>query len=134
MNSDIKSKFNSYPLNIRPKLERLRELIFEVAANTEGVGKLEEALKWGEPAFLTSQSKSGTTIRIDWKDKNPNQYAMYFNCQTTLIETVKTLFPELKTEGSRAILFNISDQLPEDEIRNCIAMALTYHQSKKNQR
>ena len=44
---------------------KLRQLIFDVAAKTKDVGQLEETLKWGEPAYLTSESKSGSLIRID---------------------------------------------------------------------
>ncbi len=68
-------------------------MIFDVAASTEGVGAIEETLKWGEPAYLTTASKSGSTIRMDWKGKKPNQFAMYFNCKTTLVETFRTMFP-----------------------------------------
>jgi hypothetical protein len=62
----------------------LRELIFDVAASTDGVGEIEETLRWGEPAYLTSQSKSGTTIRIGWKSSRPAEYAVFFHCQTDL--------------------------------------------------
>ena len=109
----------------------LRALIFEVAAATEGVGRLEETLKWGEPAYVTSQSKSGSTIRIGWKKSRPAQYAMYFNCQTTLVDSFKTLFPaEFAFEGNRAIVFDESDVVPVDSLSNCIVSALTYHRVK----
>ena len=59
------------------------------------------------------------------------QYAMYFNCQTNLIETFKTLFPaEFKFEGNRAIVFLESDVVPVDALTYCIAAALTYHRNK----
>ena len=80
-----------------------------MTANSEGVGELEETLKWGEPSYLTTESKSGTTIRIDWKPKHPNQYAMYVNCKTTLVDTYRSLFPELTYEKNRAIIFGIND-------------------------
>lgn len=132
MNPDVNDKFESYPRHIRPKLEVLRSLIFEVAANTPTAGKLEETLKWGEPSYLTSESKSGTTIRIDWKSKTPDQYAMYFNCKTTLVEDCRSLFGDtLSFGGNRAILFNVANPLPENEVRACIGMALTYHLDKK---
>ena len=35
----------------------------------------------------------GSTIRIDAKKKQPSKVAMYFNCQTSLISTFRTLFP-----------------------------------------
>ena len=127
--------FEAYPPSMRKRLLVLRELIFKTAASTSGVGVLEETLKWGEPAYVTSQSKSGSTVRIDWKKKNPSQYAMYFHCQTNLIETFKTLFPgEFKFEGNRAIVFNESDAVPKDALAFCIAAALTYHRNKSPSR
>ncbi len=78
-NSEVEKTFKSYPVTVRKKLIALRELIYKTAANTPGVGPLEEALKWGEPAYLTSKSKSGSTIRIAWKNSRPSEYAMYFN-------------------------------------------------------
>jgi hypothetical protein len=66
-NPEVAAVFNSYPQNIRTKLMFLRQLILETAASTEGVGELEETLKWGEPSYLTSKTKSGSTIRIDRK-------------------------------------------------------------------
>jgi hypothetical protein len=116
---------------MRRKLLALRELIFETAASTPGVGKLEETLKWREPAYLTSETKSGSTIRIDWKRSSPSQYAMYFHCQTNLVETFRTLFPnEFIFEGNRAIVFREPDVVPTDSLSFCIAAALTYHRTK----
>ena len=123
--------FASYPANVRRKLLAIRELIFSSASSIDGVGKIEETLKWGEPAYLTSMSKSGSTIRIAWKKSAPLQYAMYFNCQTNLIDTFRTLFrSEFKFEGNRAIVFDVSEKVPTDSLRICIAAALTYHRNK----
>ena len=77
MNKIVKDKFEAYPNSVREKMLSLRKLIYKVAKETNGVGELEETLKWGEPSYLTSKTKSGTTIRIDWKRKNPDQYAIY---------------------------------------------------------
>ncbi|MEP6790955.1 MAG: DUF1801 domain-containing protein, partial [Ramlibacter sp.] len=62
--SAVAKTFESYPPDMRRKLLALREIILRTAAATEGVGPLQETLKWGEPAYLTSQSKSGSTVRI----------------------------------------------------------------------
>ena len=134
-NPAVARAFEAYPPNMRRKLLALRELILETAAATEGVGELDEALKWGEPAFLTAESGSGSTVRIDWKASKPDQYAMYFNCQTTLVETFKTLFPrEFNYEGNRAIVFKESAPIPQDALAFCVAAALTYHRSGKAKR
>ena len=99
----------------------LRELIFATAAQTIGVGELEETLKWGEPAYVTIQSKSGSTIRVNCKKSSDTQYAIYFNCQTTLVETFRTLFPhEFVFEGNRAIVFDQGEKIPTDALRYCI--------------
>ena len=130
MNIDVQKKFESYPEHVRPKLEHLRQLILDVATSDESIGELEETLKWGEPAYLTTKSKSGTTVRIDWKPKHPDQYAMYVNCQTKLVDTYRSLFPELTCEGDRAVIFDINQALPENEVQVCISMALKYHLTK----
>ncbi len=129
---DIAAVFASYPEAIRGKLLDLRALIFDVAAQTAGVGTLEESLKWGEPAYITSASKSGSTIRIAWKKAKPTQYGMYFNCQTTLVDSFKTMFPTaFKFEGNRALVFDEHDDVAVEALRICVEMALTYHAKKR---
>ena len=53
-NAAVAQAFAAYPPAMRRKLLALRELIFKTAASTKGVGKLEETLRWGEPAYITS--------------------------------------------------------------------------------
>lgn len=110
----------------------LRELIFEVAAQSPHIGELEETLKWGEPAYLTTQSKSGSTLRIDWKSKAPEKIALYFNCKTNLVEIFKSMFPkDFEFEGQRALMIKVSEPLPKKEMSFCIEAALTYHLMSK---
>ena len=124
--------FDAYPPGVRRRLLALRALIFDTAARTPGVGELEETLRWGQPAYITAQSQSGSTVRIDWKKSQAGKYAMYFHCQTNLVETFRTLFPgEFAFEGNRAIVFSESTVVPEDSLALCIAAALTYHQRRK---
>lgn len=109
------------------KLLTLRELVLRTAASIDGVGEIEETLKWGEPAYVT-KNKSGSTVRVDWKKQDPDHYAMYFHCQTNLVETFRTLFPhDFKFEGNRALIFSLRDKVPVDALSICIAASLTYH-------
>ena len=129
---DVAATFAAYPPEIRERIFNLRTLILDVAARTQGVGALQESLKWGEPAYVTTASKSGSTIRIAWKKTKPTQYAMYFNCQTTLVDSFKTMFPTVFTvEGNRALVFSEHDEVPVEALRICIAMALTYQSNKR---
>jgi hypothetical protein len=131
----VAAAFGAYPKEMRARLMFLRQLIFDTASETEGVGELEETLKWGEPAYLTTQSKSGSTVRIDWKKSRPAQYAMYFHCQTDLVERFRTAFPsQFVYEGGRRIVFNRDDEVPVRELKVCIAMALTYHRNKRKRK
>ena len=125
---EVASIFDSYPDTIRKKLLFLRQLIFETASEIGIPGELEETTKWGEPIYLT---KSGSTIRIDWKESKPEQYAMYFHCQTKLLETFKEVYRDIFTfEDNRAIVFRKNDMVPIDELKHCIELALTYHDIK----
>lgn len=134
-NPDVAAVFESYPVAIRQKLMRLRKLIFDVAKSTSEAGPIEETLKWGESAYITSQSRSGSTIRIAWKKSAPDKYAMLFNCRTTLIESFRTVFPGTFTyEGNRAIVFDKKEDIPVKELAFCVGAALTYHLNKSKKR
>jgi len=128
MNPTVKDVFDAYPPKVRPRLLHLRKLVFQVASETEGVIQLEETLKWGEPSYLT---KYGSTLRMDWKAKTPDQYAMYFKCTSRLVPTFKKLYGDVFTfEGIRAIVFKLDEAVPDAELKHCITMALTYHKVK----
>jgi hypothetical protein len=128
----VDAVFSTYPKSLRSKLLALRRLIFETAAATQGVGELDETLKWGQPSYLTPETKSGSTIRIDRVKSDVNRYAVYFHCQTDLVETFRELYPtELRYGGNRSILLDTKDDVPEPALRHCVALALTYHLNKR---
>jgi hypothetical protein len=134
-NAEVAAVFAAYPPKFRRKLLSLRKPILETAKWTEGVGEIEETLKWGEPAYLTSKTRSGSTIRIAWKQSAPTRYALYFHCQTNLVETFRGLFPDcLKFDGNRCIFFHEDDEVPTEQLSFCIAAALTYHRTKDSLR
>ena len=85
MDSSVKQKFETYPENIAVLLNNIRNLIYSVAKQ-DGISDITETLKWSEPSYI---SKNGSTVRFDWKAKYPDQYCIYFNCKTSLVETFK---------------------------------------------
>src|SRR5262245_12835005 len=128
---EVAAHFDAYPRAVRRKMLALRELVFATAARIPGVGELQETLKWGEPAYVTAQTRSGSTVRMDWKRKSPDLYAMYFHCQTGLVESFRRMFPDDFTfAGNRALVFKLSDKLPADALAICIEASLTYHARK----
>lgn len=127
-NSGVELVFGKYPKSVRKKILTLRELVIESAKEIDGLNMLEETLKWGEPSYLT---KNGSTLRMDWKSKTPNQYAMYFKCTSRLVETFRLIFKnKFDYEGNRAIVFKMDDEIPRDELKDCIKATLSYHKVK----
>jgi len=127
----VSEVLSRYPEPVRVRLLEIREMIFAVAAETEGVGPLTETLKWSEPAYLTEASKSGTTIRLGSTKSAPQDCAVLFNCKTSLVETFRTYFPDGFTfEGNRALLVPVAQTLPREPLKLCLRAALTYHRQK----
>ncbi len=120
--------FESYPPAIRKKLLSLRKLIYEVAAQDQNIGVLEECLKWGEPAYV---AKGGSAVRINWKASSPDNLFVYFNCKTKLVETFKEIYGDsFCYQGNRALEFNINEEIPLAPLKHCIALSLNYHRIK----
>lgn len=127
-NPEVTKVFENYPENVKPKMLFLRQLVVDTAKEIEGLEQLEETLKWGEPSYLAPK---GSTLRIDWKPKTPQQFAMYFKCTSRLVETFKLVFSTQFTyEGNRAIVFALDDEIPVEPLKNCITAALKYHKVK----
>lgn len=128
MNPAVAAVLDAYPAPLRERLMRLRSLIYETAAETDGVGALEETLKWGEVSYLTP-SGSGTTVRIA-RDKASGRPAVFVNCQTDLLSRYRTLYPDsFDYDGERGVV--LGDAPDEVALKHVIALALTYHARKK---
>lgn len=130
--SNVRNAFDAYPQSARDTLTALRGLIFETAAANPKIGPLTETLKWGEPSYLTEVTKSGSTLRIAWKPSAPDYVSLFINCQTTLVEQMKELYPdEFTYTGTRAVSFKIDEPLARDPLAHCIEMTLMYHKNKR---
>jgi hypothetical protein len=110
------------------RLMEVRRLILETARTLAGVGPLTETLKWGEPAYLTAATGSGSTVRLGCVKSSASVCAVLFNCNTNLVETFRTHFPDaFGYEKNRAILLPVAGPFPEAPLAICLSMALTYH-------
>lgn len=124
----VRAVFAAAPPDVQRRLLELRELIRTTAEATEGVGRLEETLRWGEPAYVTSESGSGTAVRLGWKPSAPDQVSVLVHCRTTLISDVRaTLSPALQFDGNRRIVLPVCGPIPEGPLRIFVQAALTYH-------
>ena len=130
--ASVRAVFDGWPQAVRARQLEMRALILRVASDTAGVGRIEEALRWGEPAYLTTQSRSGTTLRLGWSAQAPSEHRLLCHCQTRLVDTWRSLFgDELRFDGNRAVVLSLDEPLPEPPLAVCIEAALTYHQRKR---
>ncbi len=132
MPQSVAKAFEAFPADARMSLMDLRAMIFRVARAHAEIGPLTETLKWGEPAYLTEVTGSGSTIRLGCTKTEPANCAIFFNCRTNLIDTYRSLYPQdLTFQGNRAILLDISGDWPVKVLEHCIGLALTYHIRKR---
>lgn len=129
-NAKVDEVFNNYPDSVRDKMQYLRALVLETASEIPEITNLEETLKWGEPSYLT---KNGSTLRMDWKKKTPDQFQMYFKCTSRLVETFKQVFGNsFEYEKNRAIIFQLDQDIPVVALKKCIKATLMYHKVKND--
>lgn len=126
MPDNVKAAYEAFPKEQRTRLSKARKLLLDTAKTAE-VGPLAETLKWNQPAYLTEASKAGSTVRLGL---HLGQAAVFFNCQTTLVEGFRADFPEAFTYvGNRTVL--LDDATDEQALGICLARALTYHRDQR---
>lgn len=131
---EVSRVFEAFPPPVRRRLLDVRKLIFATAKAHDGVGPLTEALKWGEPAYLTEETGSGSTIRLG-RVKDSEHPAILFNCKTTLVDTFRERFPDqFEYRQTRALLLPVAGKLPKRELSICLSLALTYHLDRRKKR
>ena len=128
LNPVVLKKFESYPPDARKALLQLRDYIYDIAKENALDKQLEECIKWGQPSYLVPK---GSTLRIDQLNSEPNNVAIFFNCKSKLVETIKEIYSDVFLYiDNRAILININKEIPVKELKHCIKLALTYHKIK----
>lgn len=126
----VEAAYAAFDPSVRDELLALRHLIIDEAAETPEVGRLEETLKWGQPSYLTPETKSGSTIRLGIPKQGG--YAIYAHCQTTILSDFQAIFGEdFDFDGNRAVTFRVGETPDHDKLRLLVRSALTYHSAKR---
>ena len=129
---EVKVAFDGLPAPVRRRLLEVRKLIFATVRADDAVGRLTETLKWGEPAYLTEQSGSGSTIRLGRVKDSETHAAVLFNCKTTLIDSYRERFPDqFEYRQNRALLLPVTGALAKRPLAVCLSLALTYHLDRR---
>ncbi len=128
MDEQISAAYDRFDDLVKTRLFEIRHLIFDIAGEHDEIGSVTETLKWGEPSYLTEQSKSGTTVRLSNVKERPDCCGIYVHCQTRLIGEFRDSFSnELEFSGNRAVLIDVNKPLNETLIKMFLHKALTYH-------
>ncbi|MEP2781611.1 MAG: DUF1801 domain-containing protein [Pseudoruegeria sp.] len=97
-----------------------------VAQSDERIGPIEEALKWGQPAYLTTKTRSGTTLRLG-VGKQGNA-AVFAHCQTSVMSDFQTLTgTDFQFDGNRGLWLSGAKDANDPRLDQLIYSALTYH-------
>lgn len=122
---EVAEAFAALPAEHRDGLLKLRALILDVADEV-GAAPVQEALRWGQPSYLSARPRECTTIRLG-ASSDRRHFALYFHCQSTVLPVFRSMFPsEFRYDGNRGILFRPGENLHEDKLRLCISHALQY--------
>lgn len=126
----VEEAYNLSDTIAREGLLLLRDMIFETAQGRPEIGSIEETLRWGQPAYLTPQTKAGTTLRLGVSKFA--RFALFVHCQSRLIPEYLSAYPMWdRVDGTRAVLFDHATEI--DPLRHgwLIEQALTYRLRKK---
>lgn len=123
---EIVAVIDRFPRAPRQRLLQLRKLLLQTASRLDGVGEIEECLRWGQPSYLTSASRSGSMVRLHWSESLGQKVGLYVHCQTRLISEYRARYPEFEYEGKRGLLIPVAGRLPRVELADCMSLALTY--------
>ena len=126
MPGEVAAAYAGFPEAPRAGCLALRALLFDVADKTSEAGRVSEELRWGQPAYLTPDTRAGSTIRIGVPKSGG--YALFLHCQTTLIEEFRSMAPKgMRFDGRRAVLFDEGESPDRAALSVLIRSALTYH-------
>lgn len=127
--TQVAEVFGCFPNPQRAGLLVLRSLIYSCAADLPQIGRLQETLKWGQPAYLTPDKRAATTLRLGCPKSGG--FALYVHCQSNVIPAFRQVFPEyFRFENTRAVLFETEADIQPDKLRLLLIHALTYHLRK----
>jgi hypothetical protein len=118
----IAAAFNLADDQARMGLLKLRDLILETAETLPDIGPVGEALRWGQPSYI---SRKGTPLRLGVPKSA--RFGLFVHCQSRVIPNYIERYPAWdRIDGTRAVLFDRPDQIEPLRHGWLIRHALTY--------
>lgn len=125
---EVAEAFAAFEPPLRERLLELRAAILAAAERAEI--EVVETLKWGQPSYLPAKPRTGSTVRLGQVGEDA---AMFFHCQTTLVEEFRATFGDrLRTQRNRALLWRVDEPVPPEIVERCATPALRYHVRRRS--
>ena len=117
---NILSDLPHWPLPALTFAHEARDILRDV-----GGARLQESLKWGQPAWRPKTG--GTTLRMGWDARRANCLTFYATCSTDLILRLKMRHPNaFDYAPPRAAHHDLAHPLPRGALRDLAEMAFHY--------
>ena len=128
--SEVQAVYAACSGPVRQGMLRLRELVFAQAERMPQIGPVTEALRWGEPAFLTVQTGAACSLRIG--PAKHGGFGLFVHCKSGLIPAFASgPGAGLRFAGARAVLFDSAAAIDPVQISLLIGQALGFHLVKR---
>ncbi|MEO1399191.1 MAG: DUF1801 domain-containing protein [Pseudomonadota bacterium] len=133
MGAAVETAFATMPSEAGAVLRRVREQIMAQSSANSTIGKVTETLKWGQPSYLTEQTKSGSTLRLG-VTKESKKPAIFVHCQSSLAEEIRELYGDtLSLPDKRHVVLPSRIEEHADALDHIVSLILTYH-ARKNRK
>lgn len=131
MTDTLTALIANWPAPARDTLLKCRALYHQISED-RGLGPLDEALKWGQPAWRPKKPRTGSTLRMLWQPAQPNHMAVYVDCKTDLAARMDDLYPDFaENDRQRRLSFDLEAPFPEQALSHLAEMTFTYHLAKR---
>ncbi len=128
MSDEVQAYLDACKPDDRAGLLALRGLILARAAELPKAGRVVEALRWGQPAFLTPETGSGCSLRIG--TFRGGGFGLFVHCRTDLIERFRDGPGHgMDTVGTRAVRFDSPAAIRPGPLGFLVGWALVWHLS-----
>ncbi|MEP5732549.1 MAG: hypothetical protein ABJL67_24625 [Sulfitobacter sp.] len=106
--------------------------LFHQISTERDIGPLDETLKWGQPSWRPVRPRTGSTLRMGWRQADADHLAFFVDCKTNLAAQMQDIYPDVfQNDGKRALLLPLSRPFAEQAVAHLAELTFTYHQRKR---
>ncbi len=122
--TELFDTFQSWPPHVAKRAHDIRGIFVRIAEELQ-ISRLDESLKWGQPAWRPA--KGGTTLRMSWSSDCADEVGVFVDCKTDLCARMQYDFPDTFRYAPPRILFHVAEaDLPSEALTQLARIAFCY--------